>query len=198
MTRITRLLGVVAITALLAACVTPIPIDNLTYQGAASVRTDKTARIVMTSSGVGDSNSTYLMPAGGTFIAMTRNSGQSPFNVKDQQEFSQSLRKELVRLGVVKMATTDANEQTDMVATVNIDRAVLKSDFVEYTLDITMSITGGKDPFRQHYHIVSSEKDSLWTKMNTNGAEAREKLAQLMLERLIPDIEAYASAMTRQ
>ncbi|MCS0581794.1 hypothetical protein NX784_09340 [Massilia pinisoli] len=152
----------------------------------------------MTSSGLGDSNSTYLMPAGGTFIAMTKNSGQSPFDVKDQQEFSQSLRKELVRLGVVKSATTDADERTDIVAAVNIDRAVLKSDFVEYTLDITMSITGGKQPFRQHYHIVSSEKDSLWTKMNTNGAEAREKLAQLMLERLIPDIEAYASAMTPQ
>lgn len=107
------------------------------------------------------------------------------------------MRKELVRLGVVKLATADANEKTDMVAMVTIDRALLKVDFVEYTLDMTMVITGGKQPFRQHYHIVSSEKDSLWTKMNTNGAEAREKLAQLMLERLIPNIEAYAFAMTQ-
>ena len=197
MTRITRLLGFIAVAALLSACVTPIPIDNLTYKGVASVRTDRTARIVITSSGLGDSNSTYLMPVGGTFIAMAKNSGQSPFNVKDQQEFSQSLRKELVRLGIVKLATTDVNEKTDMVAAVNIDRALLKTDFVEYTLDMTMLITGGKQPFRQHYHIVSSEKDSLWTKMNTNGAEAREKLAQLMPERLVPDIEAYASAITR-
>jgi hypothetical protein len=31
--------------------------------------------------------------------------------------------------------------------------------------------------------------------MGTNGWEAREKLAYLMLDRLIPDIEAYGKAM---
>lgn len=194
---ITRLIVPIAVTALLSACVTPIPIDNLTYTGASSVKTDRTARIVVASSGVGDSNSTYLMPVAGAFIPMTKKSGKTPFGVQAQQEFSQSLRKELVRLGVVRFATIDANEKTDMVATVNIDRAVLSGDIVKYELDITMLITGGKQPFRQHYHIVSSEKDSLWTKLNTNGAEAREKVAQLMLERLIPDIEAYASAMAQ-
>lgn len=194
MKTITRLLGLLAISVSLSACVTPIPIDNLTYQGTTTVKTDKTAKIVITSSGIGDSSSTYLMPAGKGFIPVTRTSGTSPFNEKDQQEFSQSLRKELVRLGIVKSATANASDVTDISVAVNIDRAMMTGDVVAYKLEMTMSITGGKAPFQRQYQVTSSEKDSFWTKMNTNGAEAREKLAHLMLERLIPDIEAYAAA----
>jgi hypothetical protein len=122
--------------------------------------------------------------------------GKGPFGAEDQNDFAQSLRKELVRLGVVK-SVTEGEDAADMVATINIDHASFNGDWVEYKLDLTMSITGGKLPYQQRYHVVSTEKDSIWQKMNTNGAEGREKLAHLMLERLIPDIERYALAMTR-
>ncbi len=189
---VSRLLISLAAVLLSGCVVAPIPIDNLTYKGAVQVKTDKTARIAIASSGAGDSTSTYLMPAGGALIPMTKKTGESPFGTQEQQDFARSLSKELVRLGIVKSTTSDANQAADMVVSVNIDRAMRMGDIVEYKLDITMDITGAKTPFQRKYHVVSSEKDSLWVKMNTNGAQAREKLAHRMLERLIPDIEAYA------
>jgi hypothetical protein len=192
-----RLISLCALLALLSACAAPIPIDNLSYKGVSTVKTDKTARIVVTSNGAGSSRSTYLMPVAGTYIAMDVK-GKEPFGAKDQQEFLQSLRKELVRLGVVKSATSDENATADMAATIRIDRVHLNGDFQEYKLDITMILNGGNSSFQKQYHITSSEKDSVWEKWNTNGAEAREKLAHLMLERLIPDLETYALAMAHQ
>ncbi len=194
---VSRLLISLVVVLLSGCVVAPIPIDNLTYKGAAQVKTDRTARIAIVSSGAGDSTSTYLMPAGGALIPMTKKSGESPFGTQEQQGFAQSLAKELVRLGIVKSTTSDASQVTDMVVAIHIDRAMRSGDIVEYKLDMTMDITGAKTPFQRKYKVVSSEKDSLWVKMNTNGAQAREKLVHLMLERLIPDIEAYALAVAR-
>ena len=41
------------------------------------------------------------------------------------------------------------------------------------------------------YQIVSTEGDSAWAKMTTNGQKALDKASTLMVKRMIPDIEAY-------
>lgn len=67
-------------------------------------------------------------------------------------------------------------------------------EYQEYTLDVVMEIAGGRVPFMRQYQVVSSEKDSLWTKLNTTAFEGKAKAVKLLLEKLIPDIEAYIAA----
>jgi hypothetical protein len=43
--------------------------------------------------------------------------------------------------------------------------------------------------------VISSEKDTLWEKWNTNACQGKAKAAHLLMERLIPDIESYVSEM---
>lgn len=191
-----RLACTLALASTLSACViAPIPIDHLTYRGTATVKTDLTARVVITSSGKGSFNSTYLMPAGGILIPQAHQTTGTPFPDQAVRDFSQSLRHELVRLGVVKVALPDPDASAEMLITVNIDRVDLTTDPVQYTVYMTMLIRGGTAPYRQQYRVASTEKDSFLEKMGTNGAQAREKLALLMMEKLVPDIEAYGKAM---
>jgi hypothetical protein len=181
------------LTALFSGCaITPIPIDNLTYSGTMTVKSNKTASIRMESSGVGSRTDTYMMPVGGIQIPVTRKSAGMPFGVKDQLAFQQSLQKELVRLGVVKIIKAAPGDPADININVRIDSASLHGDLVEYAVEMTLTLSSeGATSVQRHYSVVSSEKDTLWERMNTNGAQAREKVAQLMLDRLIPAIEAY-------
>jgi len=135
------------------------------------------------------------MPVAGTFVAVQENSSSMPFGEKDQQEFAKSLRTELVRLGIVRAAVGDPNAVADLAIVLHFAGARFNADPVEYTLDVVLKIAGGEKPIQKHYHVVSSEKDSFWERMNTNGAEARLKVAKLLLEKLVPDIEAYVEAM---
>jgi hypothetical protein len=185
---------------LLSACaVTPIPIDNLTYRGTATTRSDKSARILIESSGVGGTSSTTLMPAGGVFVPIANRSSVMPFGPKDQSELLQSLQKELVRLGIVRTVSTSASGSADVNVNIRIDSALFSVDQVEYTLEMTMLLSGaGASSVQRKYRVVSTEKDSTWEKWNTNGAQAREKLAHLVLERLVPDIEAFVGGRLNQ
>lgn len=190
---ISRLSNAAMLATMLSGCViAPIPIDNLSYKGVAKVRTDKTASILITSSGIGGINSTTLMPAGGILIPMAQKSNGKVFESDSQQEFAASLKKELLRLGIVKDITSNTVEKADIMIAINIDRARFNGDRVEFLLDISMLVSGATSPSLHRYKVVSTEGDSLLDLYNTNGAEARVKLAQKMLDRLIPDIEAYA------
>jgi len=41
--------------------------------------------------------------------------------------------------------------------------------------------------------VNSADGDSLWQKIETNGAQARLKVAQKTLDRMVPDIESYVA-----
>jgi hypothetical protein len=180
---------------LLSACVTPIPIDNVAFPGETTVKSSKEARVTISSSNVGGSSGTRIVPVAGTFVAAPTRSASLPFNEKDQQEFLKSLRTELVRLGIVRATTVDPSAAVELAINVHIARATFSVDAVEYTLDVVLNMSGGERPVQKQYHIVSTEKDSIWEKWNTNGAEARLKTAKLLLEKLVPDIETYVGSM---
>jgi len=181
----------------LSGCVTPIPIDNLNYRGTAAVKSDKVAQVAISSSGIGTAAGTTIMPVAGAFIAIPQSSGVVPFGTKDQQEFLLTLKKELVRLGIVKSTTSIDGATADFNISVNIDRSFFNFDRPEHKVECTLSISGAKGTFKRQYQIISSEEDSLWEKLNTNGAQAREKLAHQMLARLIPDIELYVLGISK-
>lgn len=185
---------------LLSGCaIAPIPFDNLTYREKSVVRSNLSATVEIEGTGIGGSLSSYLMPVGGAFIAMPNRSDRSVFVPSDQAQFLKSLQKELVRLGIFRSADVPPAIESDVKVKVVIDRAFLKGDVVEYILDMTMFLSGKTaTSFRRSYRVVSTEKDSLWEKLNTNGAEAKVKLAHLMLERLIPDIESFVLTQSNQ
>lgn len=177
----------------LSACtIARIPIDNLNYQGTSTVKSAKTANVVVRSSGMGSRQSTTMMPAGAIQIPITRQSGGEAFNPQDQQEFETSLKKELVRLGIFSSTSADASA-ANIGVLVNIDYSTFKTDYVEYTLKVTVTLTGGKVPEQKQYSVSSADGDSLWQKMETNGAQARLKLAQKTLDKMVPDIESYVA-----
>lgn len=191
-----RLACALALASTLSACaVAPTPINHLTYRGTATVHTDLTARVVVTSSGKGSINNTYLMPAGGILIPQSHVTSQTPFPDQAVQDFSQSLRHELVRVGVVKAALPEVDAPAEILITINLDRVDFAADPMRFTASMTMLVRGGAEPFRKQYLVTSSEQDSFLEKMGTTGSEAREKLVLLTMGRVIPDIEAYARAM---
>jgi hypothetical protein len=192
-----RFATAVAIAFTLSACtIARIPVDSLNYQGTAAVKSMKTASVTVRSSGIGSRQQTTMMPVGGIQIPTTQKSAGEAFNAQDQQEFEQSLKKELVRLGIFSSATMEASA-ADIGVLVNINYSTSKTDFVEYTLNLTLTLTGGKAPFQKTYVVSSLEGDTIWQKMDTNGAQATVKVAQKTLNKMVPDIEAYVRDAVR-
>lgn len=197
MNTVYRFATAAAIAFTLSACtIARIPVDNLNYQGTATVKSAKTASVTVRSSGIGSRQQTTMMPVGGIQITTTQKSAGEAFDAQDQQEFEQSLKKELVRLGIFSSATTEASA-ADIGVLVNINYSTLKMDFVEYTLSLTLTLTGGKAPLQKIYAVSSIEGDTIWQKMNTNGAQATVKVAQKTLDKMVPDIEAYVRDAVR-
>ncbi len=184
------------VAAFLGGCATPIPLNTLKYQPQTTVTSTKEAAVVVVSGAVRGGSGSYLMPAGGIFIPVS--TGPNPklqFNTDDQQAFAESLRTELVRLGVLKSASADLTAGKDLKVQVIFAQTYHNPNFQEYVLDVVAEMTGGKEPLLRQYRVVSSEKDSTWEKWNTNAYQGKEKAARLLLEKLVPDIERYVASM---
>lgn len=186
----------VLVSAVLAGCATPIPLNSLKYEQETSIKSSNEATVVVISGAVRGATGSYLVPAGGIFIPVS--TGPNPalqFNNVDQNAFGESLRAELVRLGIVKSASADSAGDKDLKIQVVFAQTYHNPNFQRYTLDVVAEMTGGKEPALRQYRVISSEKDSTWEKWNTNAYEGKAKAARLLMEKLIPDIESYISSM---
>lgn len=47
------------------------------------------------------------------------------------------------------------------------------------------------------YEVLSSEGDSVWTKMTTNASQGKQKAASKLLARMVPDIESFVVQILR-
>jgi len=179
----------------LTGCASPIPLNNITYDKAVTVTSTKVARVSVISGAVRGSGSSTLIPIGTTFIPIASGPNVAlHFNAEDQQAFGESLRTELVRTGLLRKANVDASltsTSPDLVINVLFPQTYHLPHWQEYTLDVVMEIQGGSIPLLKQYQVISSEKDSIWEKMNTTAYEGKAKAVKLLLERLIPDIEEY-------
>lgn len=188
---------VFALSVVLAGCATPIPLNNIPYAGTVSVSTTKTAAVNIVSGAVRGSSASTLIPIGNIFVPMS--TGPVPhlqFNPDDQRAFGESLRAEVVRLGLFKSASiaASADQAADISINVLFAQTFHNIKWQEYTLDVAVELQGGKTAFLKQYRVVSSEKDSAWDKWNTNAYEGKAKAVKLLLEKLIPDIEGYLAA----
>ena len=139
-----------------------------------------------------------MVPIG--LIAVPMSTGPLPelqFHAEDQRAFARSLGNELVRLGVLKSVAGYEQEGLDPKIRILFAQTFHNPNHQEYTLDVAMEIVGGQEPFLKQYRVVSSEKDSMLEKWNTNAYQGKAKAARLLMERLIPDIEAYVASMGR-
>lgn len=180
----------------LTGCATPIPLNTLQYEQKTTVRSSREATVVVVSGAIRGGSGSYMMPVGGIFVPVS--TGPHPelqFNSKDQQAFAESLRTELVRLGIVKTASGDVSQAKDLKMQIIFAQTFHNPNIQQYTLDVVAEFTGGKEPVLRQYRVISSEKDTTWEKMNTNAYEGKAKAARLLMERLIPDIELYVAAM---
>jgi hypothetical protein len=181
---------------LLGGCVTPIPLNTLKYGQRTTVTSTKEAAVFVVTGEVRGASGSFLMPVGGIVIPVS--SGPNPefqFHSEDQQAFAESLRVELVRLGILKSATADQNASRDLRIQVVFAYTYHDPSWQEYVLDVVAEMTGGKEPLLRRYRVVSTEKDTTWEKWNTNAYEGKVKAARLLMEKLIPDIERYVASM---
>jgi hypothetical protein len=182
-------------TFLLVGCATPVPLDVLKYERGIVVGSSKEATVVVVSGPAQGAAGSGFMPAGGIFIPISI--GPDPklqFNAEDQQAFAQSLRTELVRNGVLKVASADEATARDLKVRIFFAQTHHNPTFQEYVLEVVAEMTGGKEPALRHYRIVSSQQDTTWEKWNTNAYQGKAKAAQLLMEKMIPDIANYAAA----
>lgn len=188
--------AVALLAALLTGCATPIPLDTVRYEHKTSVASDKDASVVIVSGVVSGSSATTMVPIGAIFVPLS--TGPNPglqFNVNDQRAFGESLRKELVRLGIVKSASDFSAQPKDLKVQVNFVQTYHNPNLQQYSLDVTAELTGGKAPMIQQYRVLSSEKDTFWERTNTTAYQGKAKAVRLLLEKMIPDIERYVAAM---
>jgi hypothetical protein len=190
------LINAILLALLLGGCATPhIPLSRVAFDQAVSVTSEKTAKVWLVPGDVSGSGGLTLVPAGS--IALPIPTGPQPhlqFNVEDQRIFVDSFKNELQRLKLFRTALDgDSPESADIGIKLRFTRTYHNRGMQEYTLDVVMEIAGGKKPFLKQYHVISSEYDSWWEKMNTNASEGKTKAGNILIKQLIPDVEAYVA-----
>lgn len=179
----------------LGGCATPIPFNTVTLGGEPTVTSDKQAVLSHISGAVRGSNSSTMIPVGAIFVPIS--SGPVPhlqFHTGDQSEFIDVLRSELLRLKVFKTVAVGGGEvPAEVKITVVFAQTFHEISIQEYTLDVAMNIEGGKSPLLKQYRVNSNEKASMWERLNTNAYEGKAKAVRRLLEKLMPDIQAYVA-----
>lgn len=171
-----------------------IPIE---YPDAASVTSEIPFRVSLNTGKVAGYGGSTLVYAGGMFVPVS--TGPVPelqFGARDQEVFVESLRSELSRLGILGISSD--HELADNVdITIYFVQTEHYPHFQEYKLTVAL-VMAYKDMSSTHsYEVLSSEGDSIWTKMNTNASTGKLKAATKLLERVIPDIESFVDQIVQ-
>jgi hypothetical protein len=191
-----RLLFALALALLVSGCATPIAFNTVSLGGEPTVTSNKEASVVHISGAVRGASNTTLMPIGNN-VFVPISTGPAPqlqFHLEDQGEFIKVLRAELLRLKVFKAVALGSDQvQGDIKISVIFAQTYHQIHNQEYTLDVAMSIEGGKKPFLKQYRVNSNEKASTWERWSTNAFEGKVLAVRRLLERLVPDIQAYVA-----
>jgi len=192
-------LSIVTVSLLAGGCAIPLtPLDKITYPGTVSVSSSMSARVVVIP-GSGIQRGSIGGPGASVLSLLGSVDLQAPeINREFARRFDELLRKELTRLGLFG-TIVDANDKrpADMVITVfYADLVVLGA--AHFKVDVEMRLTGGSQPFWNRYQVQSSERDTNAEYVFRTAWGQEEKTHKLLLERVIPDIEAYVAANNRK
>ena len=183
MTRRVRALLACSVSLALAACVNPALV-KVTYDSPVSRTSEKSATIHLTTGIVEMQSLTYVRP-----------SPKQYFNRDDQQVFAESLKDELNRLKVLRVAEVSWGPvaAADVAIEIVFQRTIYVPVGQSYVLDVVMQLKSGEHTFARRYWIRSDEGESLWTKINTDAGEGKALAAKKLMARLVPDIEKFVS-----
>lgn len=177
--------------ALLAGCTSHIPVAPVAYSGAAAAQSSKVVAVAVTTGRASGTSGTAVVPLGGG-VSMPMALGPYPhlmFTEEDQGIFAESLKTELSRLGILRVA--GASDTTSLKIDVVFVHTEHKYDLNDYILEVDVYfISNGKEE-KKGYRVVSSEGDSLFARMSTRPSEGKKKAATKLMLKLIPDIQAW-------
>lgn len=191
------LLSLTLTTLVFSGCANPVLV-KVTYDEPVTLVSDKTGSIQFSTGVVEGASGSSLMYVGpNLFVPVS--TGPYPhlqFNFQDQRIFVESLKDELNRLKLLRVS--QVSEQRIEGADVSIEIIFVQTTHMpymqEYFLNVAMQLRAGHQSSAKRYEILSSEGDSIWTKMNTNAAEGKEKAAKKLMTKLIPDIEKFLTS----
>ena len=185
-------MSVVAVSLLAGGCAIPlVPLNEITYPGPVSVSSSMSAKVV----GIPGRGGQYNRTIWGPFVSGYQEDPET--NIVFARRFDELLRKELTRLGLFG-TIVDATDKrpADMVITVFYADLVLGVAW--FKVDVEMRLTGGSQPFWNKYQVASSERDTKAEFVFRTHWGQEEKTHKLLLEKLIPDIEAYVAANNKK
>lgn len=168
------------------------PITDISVGGVPTITSSKSAAISFQSGTIdGDQSNVYF---GGPGISV----GKEPqffFNRADQAQFKETLRRELLRLAVIGSSPDfSANSRADLDIKVVFDETYRHASFNKFTLFVTMNVSGGKVPLIKTYRINSNEGATDAEMWKTDVYQGKAKAIRKLLEKTIPDIQAYVDA----
>ncbi|MEO6103425.1 MAG: hypothetical protein ABIP44_07290, partial [Pseudoxanthomonas sp.] len=112
------------------------------------------------------------------------------FTAADQQELSDILRVELLRLAIFEADPLQSRGKVDIGLV--FKQGTYEHAINEYTLTIEMAVRDADNRrFAKTYLVNSNEKSTDWRKFNTSVWQGKLQLAQITLGKLIPDIQEF-------
>lgn len=183
--------GLILLSLILTTgCATP-KLVPVTYTGAVKHKSDYSANVQLNTGKVTGYSSTTMIYAGGIFVPIT--SGPVPalqFGEEDQKIFLESLRSELQKHGIIaSLSEQPSNEPVEIL--VNFVQTEHYPNFQEYRITALLQLRHRGKVANKKYNILSSEGDSIWTKMNTSAFQGKKKAAEKLLAAIMPDIEDF-------
>lgn len=175
----------------LASCSSPnFELVRVSYVGSSSVRTGKNLLVTVHT----------VSPSAKDLVGVPLFMGSSPldrirFNEADQRTLSDSLRDELVRIGMFA-STAPSADATKIDLTFNSTN-FLSQHFFEYKLSFSVTIsTTGRSDFKKNYTLSSLDGLTTGQKWNQNALQSKKHAAELAIKMIIPDIEKYLAGNT--
>jgi len=177
-----------ALALALAGCSMNRDLVPVTYDGVVARTSEKSGSLHLTTGRV---ESDYAPGQ----IAQVAVNPKVLFSSDDQRAFAESLKNELNRPSLLRVANISWQQVEPAEVTVEIvfQRTIVFPVAVRYHLDVAMRLKSGERSFSRRYFVNSAEGESTWTRLNTDAGKGKALAATKLMARLIPDIEAFVA-----
>ena len=181
--------AVLCLSLLSASCAANIALTPVRYAASSAVRSD-TRLLVNVTTVEGSANDVRAIPI---FVSATPREGIR-FNRADQRTFSKSLEGELLRIGMFSQPSGSESQGATRVGIVFSTTNYLHRPFFEYRLGFRVEASSpGKASFSKDYVVNSSDGFTVAQNWGLNVSEAKQRVAELALAKVISDLELYIS-----
>jgi hypothetical protein len=186
MNRVLYILTLLALTS----C-THLPVAPVSYERTATIQSSKIVAVGLSTAAASGTSGRASVPLGGG-VSMPMALGPYPhlmFTEEDQRIFAESFKTELGRLGILRLA--GPSDTTPLKIAVVFVHTEHKYDFNDYILDVDVLFTSNGKEEKKSYHVVSSEGDSWFARMNTRPSEGKKKAASKLMAKIVPDVQEW-------